>query len=393
MAEREVVVIDGARTAIGTFGGSLKDVPAADLATVVIRAALERSKVTPEAVEDTVLGCVGQVGQDAYVARVAAVQAGIPAERNAYTVNRLCSSGLQAIVSAAQAIRAGDMEVAVAGGVENMSRLPFLLYGARWGEMRMGAQRLEDELTKVLSDPFADVHMGCTAEAVASRYGVSREEQDRFALQSQTRARAAIARGEFRDEIVPVEVGKGDRRRLFSEDEHPRETSLERLAALKPVFQEGGTVTAGNSSGINDAAAALVLMDAARARREGVQPKARLVASALAGIEPMYMGYAPAYAVPRVLAKAGLKLEDMDVFEVNEAFAAQAVAVIRDAGLDPDRTNPNGGAIALGHPIGATGAILALKAIYWLHRHGGRYALVTLCIGGGQALAAIFERM
>ncbi|MBE3590797.1 MAG: acetyl-CoA C-acyltransferase [Firmicutes bacterium] len=389
---KEVVIVDGARTPIGSFGGSLRDVPAAKLGAIAIREALRRSGVDPAEVEDTIMGCVGQVAEDAYLARAAALEAGIPATSNAMTVNRLCGSGLQAIISAAQAVRAGDVRVAVAGGAENMSRLPYYVRGARWG-LRMGDTVLQDGLIAMLSDPFGSGHMGCTAENVARRYSVTREDQDRFALESQRRAAAAIARGEFKDEIVPVPVPDRGGERLFDRDEHPRETSLEKLAALKPVFQEGGTVTAGNSSGINDAGAAVVVMDGDEAVRRGLKPKARFVGWAMAGVEPAYMGYAPAYAIPRVLEKTGLRLEDIDVVELNEAFAAQAVAVIRDAGLDPARTNPNGGAIALGHPVGATACILTIKAIEYLRRHGKRYALVTMCIGGGQALAAVFERL
>lgn len=390
---REVVIVDGARTAIGTFGGTLKDVPAATLGATVIAAALERSGVAPDEVQETVMGCVGQVGEDAYLARVAAVRAGIPTWSTAYTVNRLCASGIQAIVSAATSIRAGDLQIAVAGGAENMSRLPFLVRGARFGERPMGHRTLEDALTLVLTDPFGHGLMGETAEAVAEKYGVPREEQDRFALESQRRALAALEREVFRAEIVPVEVitRKGERL-SFQRDEHPRATSLEKLASLRPVFKEGGTVTAGNSSGINDGAAAVVLMDAQLAERRGLRPKARLVASAVVGHDPRYMGYAPTFAIRQVLEKAGLDLNDLDVIELNEAFAAQALAVIRDAGLPPERTNPNGGAIALGHPLGATGAILTIKALYELERRQGRYAMVTLCIGGGQGMAVIFER-
>jgi acetyl-CoA C-acetyltransferase len=395
MAEmQEVFVVGGCRTAIGSFGGSLREVPAADLAAAVVREAVARSGVPAEAVEDVVLGCVGQVAEDAYLARVAAIRAGLPAASNAMTVNRLCGSGLQAVVSGVQAIRAGDAEVVVAGGAENMSRLPFYLRRARWGEMRLGHERVEDAVLQALTDPFGNGLMGETAEAVARRYGVGRQAQDEFALESQRRALAAIDAGRFRDQIVPLQVpaGRGETR-AFDTDEHPRrEATLEKLGRLKPAFREDGTVTAGNSSGINDGAAALVLAGGDAVRRLGLRPRLRFVASAMAGIDPLYMGYAPALAIPKALRKAGLPPSALDVVELNEAFAAQAVAVIRDAGLDPARTNPNGGAIALGHPVGATAAILTVKAMYELERVGGRHAMVTMCVGGGQALAAIFER-
>lgn len=392
---RDVVIIDGVRTAIGTFGGSLRDVHPGDLGAIVIREALQRAQVEPERVEDVVMGSVGQYAENAYIARICAIKAGIPPSSNAMTVNRLCSSGLQAILTAAQAIRSGDIDIAVAGGVENMSQIPFYIRRARWGEMRMGHERLEDGLLTALSDPFGCGHMGETAEAVAEKYNVTREQQDEFAAESQRRAAAAIARGDFEQEIVPVEIPqrRGDPI-VFKRDEHPRpDTTVETLSRLRPVFRKDGTVTAGNSSGINDGAAAVVLMGADVAERLGLKPKLRLVASAMAGIEPQYMGYAPTYAIPKALQRAGLTLDDMDVIELNEAFAAQAVAVIRDAGLDPAKTNPNGGAIALGHPVGATACILTVKAMHYLQRHNGRYAMVTMCIGGGQGLAAIFENI
>ncbi|MFO7246250.1 MAG: thiolase family protein [Thermaerobacter sp.] len=394
---REVVIVDGVRTAIGTFGGSLRDAHPSDLGAVVIAEALRRAGVEPERVEDVVMGCVGQIAENAYIARTCAVKAGIPAERNAVSVNRLCSSGLEAVLTAARAIRAGDIDVAVAGGVENMSQLPFYVRRARWGQMRMGHEQLEDGLITMLSDPFGHGHMGLTAERVAEKYGISREDQDQFALRSHQRAVRAIDAGEFAAEIVPVQVPDPRRRGetvTFAVDEHPRrDTSLEQLARLRPVFREGGTVTAGNSAGVNDGAAAVVVMGADTAQRLGLKPRLRLVASAMAGIDPAYMGYAPTYAIPRVLKRAGLTLDDMDVVELNEAFAAQALAVIRDAGLDPERTNPNGGAIALGHPVGATACILVVKVMHYLERHGGRYGMVTMCVGGGQGLAAIFERI
>jgi acetyl-CoA C-acetyltransferase len=394
--DREVFVVDGVRTAIGTFGGSLRDVHPADMGAAVVREALRRAGVEPSLVEDVVMGCVGQWAESAYLARMVALRAGLPADSNAYTVNRLCSSGLQAIISASQAIRAGDADLVVAGGAEHMSGMPFYLRRARWGQMRMGHEQLEDGLVTMLSDPFGHGHMGMTAEAVAERYGISRAEQDAFALTSQRRAVAAIDAGRFRDEILPLAV-PGPRRGetvTFDTDEHPRRgTTAEALARLRPVFKEGGTVTAGNSSGINDGAAAVVLASGAAVRRHGLRPRLRLLGFGMAGIDPLYMGYAPTFAIPRALRRSGLRLEDIDVVELNEAFASQAVAVIRDAGLDPERTNPNGGAIALGHPVGATACILVVKAMYHLARTGGRRALVTMCVGGGQGLAAAFERV
>jgi acetyl-CoA C-acetyltransferase len=392
--DREVFILDGCRTAIGTFGGSLRDLPPAETGAAVVREALRRSHVAPEQVEDVIMGCVGQVAETAYLARVCAIKAGLPEDSNAYTVNRLCSSGLQAIVSASQAIRAGDADVVVAGGAECMSGMPFYLRQARWGQMRLGDAKVEDGLLTMLSDPFGHGHMGMTAEAVAERYGISRAQQDEFALLSQRRAVAAIDAGRFKDEIVPLQV-PGKRRGetvTFDTDEHPRrDTSLEALARLRPTFKPGGTVTAGNSSGINDGAAAVVLASGRAVKANGWTPRLRFLGFGMAGIDPLYMGYAPTFAIPRALRRAGLGLEDVDVVELNEAFAAQAVAVIRDAGLDPARTNPNGGAIALGHPVGATACMLVVKAMYHLAHTGGRRALVTMCIGGGQGLAAAFE--
>jgi acetyl-CoA C-acetyltransferase len=392
--EREVFVLDGCRTAIGTFGGSLKDLSPADTGAAVVREAMRRARVAPEQVEDVIMGCVGQVAETAYLARVCAIRAGLPQDSNAYTVNRLCSSGLQAIVTGAQAIRAGDADVVVAGGAECMSGMPFYLRQARWGQMRLGDAKVEDGLLTMLSDPFGHGHMGMTAEAVAERYGISREAQDRFALSSQRRAVAAIDAGAFADEILPLEVPAQRRgeRVIFATDEHPRrDTNLEALARLRPTFKSDGTVTAGNSSGINDGAAAVVLASGRAVQANGWKPRLRYAGSGMAGIDPLYMGYAPTYAIPKALKRAGLRLEDMDVVELNEAFASQAVAVIRDAGLDPARTNPNGGAIALGHPVGATACMLVVKAMYHLAHTGGRRALVTMCIGGGQGLAAVFE--
>lgn len=394
MNMRQVVIVDGVRTPIGAFGGSLRDVHAADLGALVIREALRRSRVEPAWVDDVIMGCVGQVAESAFIARMCALRAGLPVESNAYTVNRLCGSGLQAILSAAQAIRAGDADVVLAGGTENMSQLPYYVRSGRWGN-RLGHQQLEDGVLMALTDPFGPRLMGVTAEAVAAKFGISREEQDRFALLSQQRAIAAIDAGRFRDEVVPVEVpGPKGETRIFATDEYPRrDTTLERLARLKPAFQDGGTVTAGNSSGINDGAAAVVVTYLEKAQELGLTPRMRLVSHALSGIDPLYMGYAPSQAIRKAVERAGLTVADLDVVELNEAFAAQALAVIRDVGLDLERTNPNGGAIALGHPIGATGAILTVKLMYELERRRARFGLVTMCIGGGQGIAAIFERL
>ena len=383
-----VVLLSGVRTAIGRFGGSLKDVDAYELGALCIREAVARAGLELSDVDEVVMGQVGQVGPDAYNARRCAVAAGVPTSATAMNVNRLCSSGLQAIVSGAQELLTGQADVVVAGGNESMSRQPFLDYHARDG-YRLGPRELLDGTLSLVTDPFGGYPMGYTAEVVAERYGVSREEQDAFAARSQERALAAIEAGHFDTEIVPVETPDGE---VFARDEHPRPgTTVEVLARLKPVFKKDGTVTAGNSAGINDGAAACVLMLESEARRRGLEPRLRLRSWAVSGIDPEVMGYAPALAIPKALERAGLSLADVDLVELNEAFAAQAVAVVRDAGLDPERVNPSGGAIALGHPIGATGAILTVKLMHALERLGGRYGIVTMCIGGGQGLAAVFE--
>jgi acetyl-CoA C-acetyltransferase len=388
MTEDPVVLVSGVRTAIGRFGGSLKDVDAHELGAACIAGALERATVDPGEVDDVVMGQVGQVGPDAYNARRCALGAGLPATTTAMNVNRLCSSGLQAILTGAQEILTGQASVVVAGGDESMSRQPFLDYGARDG-WRLGPRELVDGTLSLVTDPFGRYPMGVTAENVAERFGVSREDQDRFAARSQERAAAAIAAGEFEAEIVPVTPPRADA--PFTVDEHPRQTSVEALAKLKPAFREGGTVTAGNSSGINDGAAAVVLMRRSDAERRSLAPRLELVAWAVTGIDPEVMGYGPAEAIPRALAKAGLSVEDVDRIELNEAFAAQAVAVLRGAGLDEERVNPSGGAIAFGHPVGATGAILTVKLMHALERTGGKTGVVTMCIGGGQGLAAVFR--
>jgi acetyl-CoA C-acetyltransferase len=384
-----VVVVGGVRTAIGRFGGALKDMDAYELGAACIREALARAGVPAEDVDEVVMGQVGQTGPDAYNARRCALAAGIPSSSTAMTVNRLCSSGLEAILSAARQLLLDEATVVVAGGDESLSRQPYLDYGARNG-WRLGSRQLQDGTLLLLTDPFGKIQMGVTAERVAARYAVSREEQDRFALRSQERAASAIARGDFEREIVPVTPpGAAE---PVARDEHPRETTLEKLAALKPAFEEGGTVTAGNSSGINDGAAAVVLMRESEARRRQIAPRLRLLAWAASGIDPEIMGYAPALAIPKALEKTGVTLADVDVVELNEAFAAQAVAVARDVGISDEQLNPSGGAIALGHPIGATGAILTVKLMHALERIEGTRGMVTMCIGGGQGLAAVFER-
>ncbi|MBA4256444.1 MAG: acetyl-CoA C-acyltransferase [Polaromonas sp.] len=395
MTHRDVYIVSTARTAIGTFGGSLKDTPNTVLATTAVKAAIERSGLAPDAVGHVVMGNVIPTDtKDAYLARVAAIDAGCPIETPAFNVNRLCGSGLQAIISAAQAIGYGDCDVAVGGGSEAMSRGPYFDTAARYG-MRMGNATSIDYMLGILHDPWQKMHMGITAENVAERYRISRDMQDQLAAESQRRAAAAMAAGHFKAQIVPVALQTRKGTVLFDTDEHVRAgTTLDALAGMKPAFKkEGGTVTAGNASGINDGAAAVVLVAGDRLQALGVKPLARLVGYAHAGVEPAYMGIGPVPAVQKVLARTGIALADIDVIEANEAFAAQACAVIQELGMDPAKVNPNGSGISLGHPVGATGAIITTKAIAELHRTGGRYALTTMCIGGGQGIAAIFERV
>jgi acetyl-CoA C-acetyltransferase len=390
---REVVVLSGVRTAVGKYGGSLKDMPPADLGAAVVREAVSRSGVEPAEVGQTVFGNVIHTEtRDMYLSRVASVNGGLPVETPAFTLNRLCGSGLQAIVSAAQLVMLGDTEVALAGGAENMSRGLYGVPAMRWGA-RMGPTEAQDMMVGALTDPFDDCHMGVTAENVAAKWDISREDQDALAVQSHQRAAKATAEGYFKEQILPIELKSRKGTVTFDTDEHIRpDANLEGMAKLKPVFNREGSVTAGNAAGINDAAAAVVLADSGYAERKGLRPMGRLVAYAHAGVEPKYMGIGPVPAVRLVLEKANLKVDDIDVFEVNEAFAAQALAVVRDLSLPEDRTNPNGSGVSLGHPIGATGCILTVKALYELERTGGRRALVTMCIGGGQGIAAIFER-
>ncbi|KCV32931.1 acetyl-CoA C-acyltransferase [Bordetella bronchiseptica 00-P-2730] len=391
----EVVVVAAARTAIGDFGGGLKDVAPCDLGATVIREALARAGVAGPEVGHVAVGhVINTEPRDMYLSRVAAINAGIGKETPAFNVNRLCGSGLQAIVSAAQTIMLGDTEIAVGAGAESMSRAPYIAPAQRWGA-RMGDSAMVDMMTGALSDPFGRMHMGVTAENVAARYSISRADQDALAVESHRRAAAAIDAGRFRDQIVPVTLKTRKGETVFDTDEHVRrDITIEGMAALRPVFQkENGTVTAGNASGLNDGAGAVVLMSAAAAAQRGIAPMARLVAYAHAGVDPEIMGIGPVPATQAALKRAGLTVDQLDVIEANEAFAAQACAVTRQLELDPAQVNPNGSGISLGHPIGATGAIITVKALYELQRVGGRYALVTMCIGGGQGIAAIFERV
>lgn len=389
-AER-VYLVDGARTPIGSFNGAFKDVPAHELGATAARGAFERSGVMAGEVEEVVMGCIGQVGPDAFNARRVALAAGVPEHVPAFTVNRLCGSGLQAIWSAALQLQGTDAGLALAGGDESMSRMPFYDFGPR-GYAGLGNRTLVDGTVMMLTDPFHDVHMGITAENVAERYGITRDMQDEFALASQRKAASPEARAAFAEEIVPVEIG-GRKPRTVDTDEHPRpDTTAEILAGLRAAFRKDGTVTAGNASGINDGAGAVVLATEAEVQRRGLNPLVTLEAVTTAGIDPLFMGYAPVLALKSLFEKTGVSADEIDVFEVNEAFAAQAVAVVRDAGIDPEKVNPYGGGIALGHPVGATGAILSVRVAKDLKRRGLRYGVVTMCIGGGQALAALYKR-
>ena len=390
---RDVVVVSAVRTAIGTFGGALKDVPPTDLGARVVRESLRRARVGGDEVGHVVFGhVVNTEPRDMYLSRVAAIEGGCAEGTPAFNVNRLCGSGLQAIVSAAQAISLGDCSIAIGGGAESMSRAPYASLTSRWGA-RMGDSKMVDMMVGALHDPFHNIHMGITAENIAAQWGISRADQDQLAVQSHNRAEHATKAGYFKEQILAVvqKTRKGDV--SFEVDEHFRSNcTMADMAKLKPAFlKDNGTVTAGNASGLNDAAAAVVLMDHASAQQRGLVPMARLMAYAHAGVDPKTMGIGPVPATRMALKKAGLALQDLDVIEANEAFAAQACAVTRDLGLDPAKVNPNGSGISLGHPIGATGALITVKALYELQRIGGRYALVTMCIGGGQGIAAIFE--
>ena len=392
--QREVYIVSGVRTAIGDFGGSLKDLPPTELGAQVAREALSRAKVAGDEVQHVVFGNVIHTeAKDMYLSRVAAVNAGITQDAPALTLNRLCGSGLQAIVSAAQAVTLGDADIAVAGGAESMSRAGYLASGMRWGA-RMGDTAMIDMMTAALHDPFENIHMGMTAENLAESHQVTRGQQDELALLSHQRAARAIKEGRFKSQILPVTLKTRKGETIFDTDEHVRgDVKAEDLAKLRAVFKKDGTVTAGNASGINDGAAAVVLMDGDTVAKRGAKPLGRLVAYAHAGVDPRVMGIGPVPATRAALKRAGLSLDQMDVIESNEAFAAQACAVAKDLGFDPEKTNPNGSGISLGHPVGATGAILTVKALYELARIDGRYALVTMCIGGGQGIAAIYERV
>jgi acetyl-CoA C-acetyltransferase len=388
------VVVSGTRTGIGDYGGALKDVAPTRLGAIAIKEAVAQAKVDPASVGHVVMGSVihGEA-RDMYLSRVAALDAGLPSGTPCLTVNRLCGSGLQAIVSAAQHILLGDTDIVVGGGAESMSRAAYMLPAARWGQ-RMGDEPVVDAMTGALHDPFGHGHMGVTAENIAAKFGFTREQQDAFALESHKRAANALDKGYFKDQIVPIELKTRKGVEQFTNDEHVRRgAKIEDMQKLKAAFKKDGTVTAGNASGLNDAGAAVVMCSSDFSNKQNLKPMARLVAYAHAGVDPQFMGLGPIPAVKRVFEKSGLRPSDMDVVESNEAFAAQAMAVTQDLGLDPAKVNPNGGAVALGHPIGATGAILTVKALYELQRTGKRYALVTMCIGGGQGIAAIFERL
>ncbi|MGD0116361.1 MAG: thiolase family protein [Dehalococcoidia bacterium] len=389
----EIVLVSGARTAVGRMGGAFQNTSASDMAAVTFKAAIERAGIRPDQVDQVILGCAGQVMEDAYVARHAAVKAGVPIEVPAYNVSRLCGTGLEAIHTAARWIETGDAEIVLAGGTENMTMLPFYVRRGRYG-YRLGNGELEDGILSLLSDPFSRAHMGITAENLADKYGITRQDQDELSLRSHQNAVAAMEGGRFKEQIVPIEVKAGRETKIIDTDEGPRaDTNMEALGKLRPAFKEGGNVTAGNSSSINDGAAAVVVMSRRKADELGIRPRLRMVSRSEAGVEPSLMGYGPIPATRKALKRAGLTVGDMDVNEINEAFAAVACTCIKELGLDPAKTNPNGGAVALGHPVGATGAILAVKLMYELERIQGRYGLISLCIGGGQGITSIYERV
>ncbi|WP_094547230.1 thiolase family protein [Petroclostridium xylanilyticum] len=389
---KEVVIVSGVRTAIGAFGGSLKDIHQTDLAGLVIREAVKRAGIEDKLVDEVIVGNVGQIAENGFIGRMCSLKAGLPLETTAYSVNRQCGSGLQAVADAVMEIQTGNAEVVVACGTENMSQLPYYVKGARFG-YKMGHGQFEDGLLTILTWPMGPYHNGITAENVAERFNVTREEQDAFALSSQEKAIKAIDEGKFKEEILPVEIslGKGQTA-IFDTDEHPRRgLTMDKLAKLKPAFKQGGSVTAGNSSGINDGAAAVVLMSREKAEQLGLKPVLTVKGFAVAGNEAEIMGFAPALSTKKLLEKLHLKVEDIDLIELNEAFASQAVAVVRDLGLDINKVNVNGGAIALGHPVGATGTILPVKLMYEMRRRNAKLGLVTMCIGGGQGISMIFE--
>lgn len=388
----DVVIVDGVRTAIGRFQGSLSDFKAHQLGTIVIKEAVERAGVQPGQVDTVAMGICGQVGEETYMSRHAAVNAGLPVSVPAMNVNRLCGSGLEAVHTAARYIQTDDASVIVAGGAESMTNVPYFLRRARTG-LRLGHAQIEDGLIHILSDPFSGEHMGVTAENLAEDFEITRSAQDELAAESQKRALRAIEEGRFKDQIVPVTVKVGRKEQVFDTDEHPRATDVDTLANMRAAFRDGGMVTAGNASGINDGAAALVVASGTKARELGLKARMRMVARSEAGVEPRIMGSGPIPAIRKVLEKAQMSLEQIDVIELNEAFASVACACAQELTLDPDKTNPNGGAIALGHPVGATGAILTVKLMNELERTGGRYGIVSLCIGGGQGIATIFERI
>ena len=389
---KEVVIVGMARTAIGTMGGAIKDVHASELGATAIKEAVKRAGISNDQIDEVIMGCVGQVAENAFMARMCAIKAGIPSSSTAYTVNRLCGSGLQAINNAVQQIQTNNADIIVAGGTENMDQLPYYVRKGRYG-YRLGHAELEDGLLTALTDPFGNYSMGVTAEIVAYRHNITREEQDEFAAESQMKALHAIEQGYFEDSIVPVEVkGRRGEVTIFDKDEHPRAgTTVEKLSKLKAAFKEGGTVTAGNASGINNGAAALVIMSREKADELNLEPIAIIKEQAVAGVDPEVMGFAPSPAIKKLMEKSNLTLDDIDLVELNEAFAAQSLAVIKDLELDQDKVNVNGGAIALGHPIGASGAIITIKLIDELKRRGLKRGISTLCIGGGQGIATIFE--
>ncbi len=394
MKGNEVVVLDGVRTGIGDYGGSLKSFSACELGAIAVRGVLDKTGVDPATVGHCVIGNVLHSDKrDMYISRYAALEGGLPIETPALTVNRLCGSGLQAIVNAAQIVQLGDADTVIAGGAEAMSGAPYWATGMRWGQ-RMGHAEFIDVMVGALSDPFEGCHMGVTAENIAEKWNIGRDEQDALAVESHTRAAHATAEGRFKDQIVPIEIKSRRETKEFVSDEHIRgDCNMESLGKMRPVFKKDGSVTAGNASGINDAAAAIVMMEAGAAEKAGHEPIARLLDYSHSGVEPEYMGIGPVPAISKLLDRTGLEIDDVDVIELNEAFAVQALAVMKDLGLSSEQTNPNGSGISLGHPIGATGCILTVKALHELKRTGARYAIVSMCIGGGQGIAAAFERL